>query len=391
MRLGILPAGLNLDRPIWIHAVSVGEAIAVRGLLEGLRKSFPGKKFVISTVTSTGNKIAGSLAAKDDAVIYLPLDFSFVTKGVINKINPALFIIAETEIWPNLISSIYEKEIPIVVVNGRISDRSFKGYSRIKFLVKPILNKIRLFCVQSLRDSERLTSLGVPGSKIKISGNMKFDIEGERKIDTSIYKLKLGLETKEKLFLAGSTHAHEEEVILGAYKKLLNEFPSLRLMIAPRHPERSAEVTSLIEKSGFLAQRISLLKGQALKPDNAQRIFILDTVGELIEFYNLADIVFVGGSLAKIGGHNILEPASCAKPVMFGPHMFNFRDIADLFLANKAAILVHNQKEIEAQVKYLLSDASVASELNQRAKEIIAQNKGATARNIELIRQVGTA
>lgn len=398
LRLGFLPRDLTLNRPIWLHAVSVGEAMAVRGLVEELRNIYPDKRFVISTVTPTGNKIAKSMASENDCVTYLPLDFSFIVKAVIDKINPGLFIIAETEIWPNLLSYLYKKNIPIFVVNGRISDRSFGGYLAIKFLVRPILNKITLFCVQTQRDAERLIRLGVSGDKIRVTGNMKFDIKDypdfkktclpEQARDYTDYRLKLGLSSEEKLFIAASTHSGEEEIILGTYKELLNEFPFLRLLIAPRHPERTLQIIKLIKKFDFESMRISILDRQTGKPENPQTIFILDTVGQLMSFYAISDIVFVGGSLVKKGGHNILEPASLGKPIIFGHYMFNFRDIADSFLNHNACILVSNKAELKQSIKELLNSPYKMEELGKKAKDLIVENQGATRRNLELIKSL---
>lgn len=394
-RLGFLPRDLNLDRPIWVHAVSLGEAITVAGLIEGLRKIYPDKRFVISTVTSTGNKIASTIAGPQDLAIYLPLDFSFTVRRVLNKINPALFIIAETEIWPNLISYLYKKSVPVVTVNGRISDASFKGYSAVKFLIKPILNKIGLFCVQTETDAERLRRLGVNPEKIKVSGNLKFDrlalFQG------SGYRQRLGLAAQERLLVAGSTHSGEEDILVKAYQRLLKEFPGLRLLIAPRHPERIPEVEKIIIKKGFLPLRVSRLAslpvsefaGLTHSPAHPPDIFILDIVGSLMNFYSAADIVFVGGSLVKKGGHNILEPASLGKPVIFGPHMFNFRDIARVFLDNNAAIKVKTGEGLESSIRGLLTDGPKADRLTRNASLVIAKNQGATLKIIEAIKAMG--
>ena len=259
--MGILPRYVSLNNSIWVHAVSVGEAVAVRILIEELRKFYPTKRFVISTVTATGNKIAKGIAEKTDFVTYLPLDFSFIVKRVINKIRPSLFIIAETEIWPNLISYLARLNIPIVIVNGRISDSSFRGYLMIKFLLRPILNKISLFCVQTQRDAQRLIGLGVSGDKINITGNMKFDFKDytDLKKDYTDYRLKLGLNPKEKLLVMGSTHPGEEEIILNVYQGLNKEFPDLRLLIAPRHPERAKDIEKIVIKYGLNLVRVSQL------------------------------------------------------------------------------------------------------------------------------------
>lgn len=387
-RLGILPSRLELNKPIWIHAVSVGEVMAVKNLVRELRIAWPDKRFFISTVTPTGNKIAKGIAKENDFVSYFPLDLSFIVRSVVDKVKPSLFIIMETEIWPNLISYLYRKNIPIVLVNGRLSDRSFKGYRCIKFLLKPLLNKINLFCVQTKMDAERLLHLGVLENRIKITGNMKFDNAdySDKKIASYAdkYKTLLELKPEDQLWVAGSTHPQEEEIILDVYKKLLSEFPQLKLLIAPRHPERAKEIEKIALKSGFSSIFISTLD---LKPNtyNLKPIFILDTIGELVSFYAIADIIFVGGSLIKKGGHNILEPASLGRPVIFGPYMFNFRDIAGLFLENKACILAHNREELFLNIKDLLINPAKSTELSQRAKTIILQNQGATARNLECI------
>ncbi|MBI4972652.1 MAG: 3-deoxy-D-manno-octulosonic acid transferase [Candidatus Omnitrophica bacterium] len=348
LRLGILPKNLDLDRPIWLHAVSVGEAMVAKNLLEELRIIYPDKKFVLSTVTTTGNKIARTIAQNSDFVTYLPLDFSFVVRSVIDRINPSLFILVETEYWPNLISYLYQKNIPIAVVNGRVSDQSFRGYALIKIFLKSILKKIDLFCVQTSRDAERLIRLGAPKNRVQVTGNMKFDLK-EQVLSFDVSGLQL--KEEEQLLVCGSTHPGEEEIILNVYDKLLKEFPNLRLLIAPRHPERSEEIER-----------------------------------QLLSFYSIADIVFVGGSLTKTGGHNILEPAALSKPILFGPQMFNFRDIADLFLKEKAALLIRNQKEFADKIRYLLQNPSPASLLGQRAKELIQRNQGATLRSAELIK-----
>ncbi len=395
MRLGFLPKFPELNRPIWIHAVSVGEAMAVKHLREELKERFPQKKFVISTVTATGNKIARNIAGEKDLVLYLPLDFSWIVRGVISKVNPSLFVIAETEIWPNLISCLYEKKIPIVLVNARISDRSFGKYLLAKSLLKPLLNKVSVFCAQTQVDVERLLKLGVLPDKVVRTGNMKFDIRVQDyaalKKDYADYRIKFGLGIKEKLFTAASTHPGEEEEILKAYLKVSGLFSDVRLLIAPRHPERSETVEKLINKYGELkAYRISRLSRMDTVSNDARKkpVFILDTVGQLMYFYAISDIVFVGGSLVKKGGHNILEPASLGKPVIFGRYMFNFRDISELFLKNNAGIMVKDGVELEEKLRMLLGDKEKAFQLGRAGRELILENQGAAVRNAETIRML---
>jgi len=388
-RLGFLPEGLNLDRPIWIHAVSVGEAVSVKGLVGELRKAYPHKKLVISTVTATGNKIARGLIGDGDLLTYLPLDFSFIVRKVIKKINPSLFIIAETEIWPNLITCLHKQKVPVVTVNGRISDRSYSGYRAIKLFIRPILRKVGKFCVQSETDALRLVNLGVDKGNIQVTGNVKFDINLEAAVgfDPLAGRRKLMLGLDDKLWVCGSTHPGEEEIIIKAYKELLLSFPKLKLLLVPRHPERSRDVGRLVSGNSFMPVFISSISGACPTCIN-NPVFILDIMGELLNYYSAADFVFIGGSLVKTGGHNILEPASQKKPVTFGPYMFNFRDIAKLFLENKAAVMVADYQDLVNKAKEILASNLLSKQMVERAYELIIRNKGATKKNIEVIKQL---
>lgn len=429
MRLGFSPKALREklkgQRPIWLHAVSVGEVAASIKLIEQLRVEFPDKEIVISTVTPTGNKVAASIAGDQISLIYLPLDFSFIVKRVVSIINPSILIIAETEIWPNLISVISKRGIPIVTVNSRISDSSFKGYRMLKFLIAPILNKINFFCAQAKIDADRLAALGVKADKIEVTGNMKFDNANIGNISkdggdyAKVYREKLRLRAEDKLLIAASTHPGEEEIILNIYKNLKSEFSSLKLLIAPRHPQRAKDVGKLAQEYWFAPLLVSQIKpssreacdlasgGEAipyLKRDcfvtspnqgflamtksglvNRQEVFILDTIGQLIYFYAASDIVFVGGSLIKKGGHNILEPAFFAKPIVFGPHIFNFRDMTALFLSVEAAMQAQDAGVLQENIKTLLVDSNKAALLGVRAKDLLEKNKGATAKNLKII------
>ncbi|MGD9014663.1 MAG: 3-deoxy-D-manno-octulosonic acid transferase [Candidatus Omnitrophota bacterium] len=396
-RLGFLPTALRLDRPVWIHAVSVGEAKVAGILAKQLRQAYPQKRFIFSTITTTGNRIVHSFKQPKDFLFYLPLDLSFITRMVITKLKPCVCIIVETEIWPNLIYQLSKMHVPTILVNARISDRSFLGYRVIKPLIKPLLNRLQLFCVQSLQDARRLSVLGVASDKLKITGNMKYDIIDFKRNDAD-YRLRLGLNKTDQLFVVGSTHPGEEEIILEVYKRLINEFPRLRLLIAPRHPERRPQIESLIEKLGFRVIRVSELsipvaKNKDMPPGSApavnscaKPVFLLDTIGELLSFYAIADIVFVGGSLINKGGHNILEPAYLSRPILFGPHMFNFRAMSDLFLSRQAARMVDGGEELCQTVRSLLNNPSELEAIGSRARQLVLENQGATKRNVELIK-----
>lgn len=388
-RLGFLPAQLNLNRPIWIHAVSVGEAIAMKEFLGQLRQAYPDTKLVISTVTATGNKIAQGLVKEGDFLTYLPLDFSFIVKRVLKRINPCMFIIAETEIWPNLISCLDELQVPVITVNGRISDSSYGGYWLIKFFIRPILRMVKQFCVQSELDAQRLVNLGVDRQKIQVTGNVKFDInlDSIASSDVLACRNKLMLQQFDKLLVCGSTHPGEEELIFAAYQKLLPDFSGLKLLIVPRHPERRGEISRLAQDYGFIPVLVSGIS--CIHPVGKNNpVFILDTIGELLNYYAASDIVFVGGSLVKKGGHNILEPASLKKPVIFGPHMFNFREISALFLANQAALMATNSQTLADKIRELLNSDLLVKGLVERAYDLIIKNRGATSKNIQVIKQL---
>ena len=414
MRLGIFPrqisqrlagqravVGLPIaqatgQRAIWLHAVSVGEVLASQKLLSGLRKEYPDSQIVISTVTPTGNAVARKIAGPQDIVIYLPLDISFIAAAVACRINPYLVIIAETELWPNLIGVLNKRGIPIIIVNARISDGSFRGYGLIRFLIRPVLNKISLFCLQTESDARRLAALGASPEKLLVTGNMKFDTStslsvnnadyADKKDDYADCRGRLGLKEGDKLLTAGSTHPGEEEIILRVYKELLKDFPGLKLLIAPRHPDRAREIEKLVLDCGFAPALISKLS-RITNHESRTTIFILDTIGQLTSFYAVSDIVFVGKSLVNKGGQNILEPAFFAKPILFGPHMFNFREITALYLANQAAVMVKDEEELSRKIRFFLANPLEADRLGRAGKELLSLNQGATERNLEAIKK----
>jgi 3-deoxy-D-manno-octulosonic-acid transferase len=382
----ILPKKNYLEKTIWIHAVSVGEVMTARPLVNELKKIYPQKKIVITTITSTGKKIAQSILPKEDTY-YLPLDLSFLMRSFIKRINPSLLILLETELWPNLILCTKQKNIPIVLVNGRISIISFKGYRLVKFLLKPLLKRIDLFLVQTKLDKERFLNLGLDKEKIKITGNMKFDIKdyADLKFDYSEYRKKLGLTPQDKLLVAGSTHPPEEKMIIAVYVKLKKRFPFLNLLIAPRHPQRVIEIEKLAKEFGFNPVRISQISS-ILNPYYS--LLILDTIGQLMNYYAIADIVFVGGSLVKIGGHNILEPALFKKPIIFGPYMFNFKDISEEFIKEDASLMVRSLDELYQRIEEILKDPKRGILLGERAYNLIQKNRGITEINLKWINSI---
>ncbi len=396
MRLGILSAkiaeALKDKDIIWIQAVSVGEVMAIRGLITALHTNFPAYKLLISTTTPTGNRVAHSIVSEGDSVIYFPLDLSVIARRVVKKLKPRLFITVETEIWPNLINSLCKRNIPVILLNGRLSPRSFRGYRMVRIFLKKVLSKISLFCMQAERDALRMNSLGAPQKNLVITGNMKFDIFAkDASFQTPGLETFLDLDAQDQLFVAGSTHRGEEEIILQVYKEIRDEFPHLKLLLAPRHIERTGEIEKLIAKYRLASIRASQIKmcGLGMKPTQ-RSILLLDTIGELNSIYARATIVFVGGSLVKRGGHNILEPAIWGKVILFGPCIFNFRDIIKPFLDNNAAFKVKDKEQLKQVLRTLLNNPDEREEIGMRARRIVEENKGATERNIRLIREVLT-
>ncbi|UCH12550.1 MAG: 3-deoxy-D-manno-octulosonic acid transferase [Candidatus Omnitrophota bacterium] len=413
MRLGIYPDELKdrLSRKnnIWIHAVSVGEIMVAKILVDMIKKDLSQHNIVISTVTETGNSVARKIMSADATIIYLPLDITFAIERAIELIRPVIFIIIETEIWPNLIRRLYKKSIPILLSNGRISPNSYRWYLLIKPILKNILDCITSFYMRTEEDRNKIISLGAEAGKVDVSGNMKFDsvdfhINEEERV--KMYEL-LNLEHR-KLIVAGSTHPGEEEIILKAYDRLKKKYNDISLLIAPRHIERTEDVAKLVKSHNFTAIKISELTydlqlttasartnkcEQATSAAEQVRrhnypVYILDTIGQLKLFYSLAWIVFVGGSLIKHGGQNMIEPACFGKPILFGPYTFNFKDIAALFLSKKVALLVKDEASLAEAIEMMYRDETLAKDMGERVKGVVRNNQGAAARTYNAIKTI---
>lgn len=370
---------LKNKQTIWIHTVSVGEFIAARPFIQELKKQFPDKILVVSCVTQTANSLAKKFISNEDVIIYSPLDISFIARSFVRFISPCLYICLETELWPNIICELKKNNVPIMIINGRISDKSFRGYKKISFMLKNILNKIDIFCMQTTTDARRIIELGAQVRSVKLTGNMKFDLEYE-----NIFKqINLKINPSDIILIAGSTHPGEEKIILNVYKKLREEFKNLKVIIAPRHIERTKLIEKLINDYGFSFDRLS----RTISLEKID-ICLVDTMGQLTSLYNLGQIIFMGGSLVKKGGHNILEPAIFSKPIIFGPFMFNFRDIADLFLSQKAAILVRNEFGLLTQIKFLIENPKERQLLGDNALRVVQNNRGATKKNLEIVKEI---
>lgn len=369
---------------ILVHAVSVGETMAALPLLKGIRARFPEKRLVISNVTETGRGVA--LKSNADLCIYFPFDYPFAVRSVLKKVRPDLVVIMETEIWPNFIKEARRAGIPVLLANGRISDRSVPRYLRLSWFFRPVLQKLSALCMQTAVDAERIESIGARPETVHVAGNLKYDIPVTRRSAEEVAQLKkrYGVPEGTFVFTAASTHDGEDLPVLEAYRALLASRPESFLVLAPRHPERGAAVAELVGRNGFTFLRRSQL-GSNPEPQQPGAVLVLDTVGELAGLYGASDLVFVGGSLVPTGGHNPLEPAACAVPVLFGPHMQNFREIAPLFVSRGGGRQVPDAASLAAEVVSLAADTAARTEMGRRGAGILEANAGATERHLDLM------
>ncbi|HEY4745147.1 MAG TPA: 3-deoxy-D-manno-octulosonic acid transferase [Desulfuromonadaceae bacterium] len=374
------------NRPvIWLHAVSVGEAIASRPLLKALRQRYPGHCIVLSTTTETGRAIAKGFAEKD-CCIYFPFDFLPAVQRTLDAIGPQVVIIMETEIWPNFTREAARRGIPLILANGRISDRSFGRYRQFSWFFRRPLGQFSALCMQTDADRERICAIGAPQEQALTAGNLKYDIPARQptaveKRDLRVrYSMSAGL----IVLTAGSTHPGEEESVLATYRELLNITDRLFLVLVPRHPERAGEVAKMLDRRGLIYRRRSAM-GTDTRMFRGGNVLLVDTIGELMDLYALSDLVFVGGSLVPTGGHNLLEPASVGVPSVFGPHMTNFREIAALVAKYEAGIQVDGPNGLTDACRGLIGDADRRRQLGQNGLRMVEENGGATERHLEVI------
>jgi len=366
MRFGLftplLKDQLRVKANIWVHAVSVGEVMLLDGFIDQLRKKYPAYQIVATVTTKTGYELACQRLKGKALVIPSPIDFSFAAGTFVSLIDPKMYIAVETEIWPNLYRKLFLKKIPLVVINGRISDNSFGRYKAIRFLLKGVLNQVSVWCMQSQQDAQRIMALGAQSSRVKVTGNIKFD---EYSLSSDLSSLNLTNNKDERWWVAGSTHPGEEEIVLDVYEKIVKDDPPWRLVIAPRHIERASKIKEFII-------------GRGLKD-----VIVIDTIGQLRSLYSQASLVFVGKSLCVGGGHNIIEPALYGKAIVIGPKTGNFKDIVACFKQGNAIVQVEDAHSFEMAVKELCADPSKREILGKAAKAVIAANQGATKRSLE--------
>ncbi len=380
-RLGLTISRMDkVGSSIWIHAVSVGEVLSLQNLIKKIKQDHPDWTVYFSSLTNTGVSMARKRLDEVDGIFFAPFDFKCVVKRFFRSLHPDVFILAESEFWPNILREARRQTKGILLINGRISNRSLRRYTKVKKLAGKILRHINLFLVQTERDRENLKTIGVEDERIEVAGNLKTEITLPELNEEEVSKQRknLGIQGIKRVIIAGSTRKGEEEKILQAYAEARNKKKDLLLIIAPRHIERAEEVEKICQ---------SLNLNVARKTTYSQRkeweVFILDTLGELTKFYALADIAFIGGSLIPWGGHNLLEPAFYKKPVFFGPHMDNFSFLAKKFLEAGAARVVHRKEELLDM--FLLQDQKFLENMGEKAKRTLISLQGATERTLRAI------
>ena len=375
---------------LWVHAVSMGEVLAIVPLVSAIHKAYPALKIIISTVTETGREAVENRLMGIAQHCYLPLDWPWTVRRFIRRVRPKSFIVIETELWPNLLKELRAKGISAALVNGRMSTRSFHRYLCVKPFMKDVLSCFNLCLVQSDQDAQRMIELGANPERVHRTGNMKFDVElagldGQQK--PMAFEV-LGLYPQEVLVVAGSTHPKEEGILLASYKEILNAHPNVVLLMAPRHIERSDQVVATIKSFGFEAIRRSTIEENKKKllPQNGKaRVIVLDTRGELANVYALAQVTFVGGTFVPVGGHNLLEPASWGKPVLFGPFTDHCQEIANLLLESEGGKKVHDANEMASLIVSILDDQKLACRMGRSARQVVLENQGVVKRNVEFL------
>ncbi len=391
-RLGYLPVSFNLDaaESIWIHAVSVGEVLIARALLPELRERYPKLRLFLSTTTLTGQQIARNNLRLVDEVFYFPFDFAFIVNRVLKIVQPRLFLMTETEIWPNLLRACHRHGVKTMLINGRISSRSYPRYRIARPFFRRVLRHVDRFCMQSEESARRVVDIGADRQRVAVTGSLKFEalqVPGSVPVDRGQNRVLryFRISADRPVVIAASTLKGEEEPVLEAFQRVRATMSNALLIIAPRKPERFADVERLARRAGWNVARRTELRVDA---EPREDVVVLDTIGELAQLFQVATAVFVGGSLVDSGGHNILEPAVFGKPIVFGPYMQNFAEIARTFLDNGAAIQVRNGRELETVLLELLGDPVRRARLGAAARALVEANRGARAKTLAAIAQL---
>ena len=386
-RLGALPVSFNLDAEpsIWVHAVSVGEVLAARPLVDELRARYPGFRLFVSTTTVAGQQLARRQLPQADAVFYFPIDFAWVVRRVLDRVKPRLLVLLEGEIWPHVLRECRRRGVRTAIVNGRVSARSFPRYRLLAPLMRHVLADVGAFCMQSDEAARRIALVGADPARVIVTGSLKFDAvhvpvpsAHGRPRDRVLRFFRLA--ASRPVVVAGSTMRGEERPVLQAFRRIKATQPQALLILAPRHTDRFTEVMHIARGEGFATARRTEL---AIDAEPRADVVVLDTIGELAQVYQLATVAFVGGSLVPTGGHNILEPAVYGRPVVFGPSMTNFAEIAEMFLASGAAVQVHSEHELEETLITLMGDSVRRAAIGAAARALVDANRGATERTLD--------
>jgi 3-deoxy-D-manno-octulosonic-acid transferase len=385
-RLVALNASDPDHQPLWVHALSVGEVLSAVSLTRALKRKYPGRTVVFSASTVTGYETATRLLQDDlDAVFYFPYDLIFSVRSMINRIRPALVIIVETDIWPNFLSEMKRRLIPVVLVNARLSDRSYSGYRRLSKWIAPVFQCFSFVCAQSGEDVSRFVDLGFPADKMMVSGNLKYDSAPDLVSENAIQYLRSILPgtAHQQCLVAGSTHPGEEAIVLEAFSRLKAEIPALCLILAPRNIDRADEILSLSVSYGLTSELLTLLAHTPAP--NPPSVIVVDTIGHLKALYALSDVAFVGGSLINFGGHNPLEPAAFAKPILLGPYTGDVAESCNRLLASGGARVVQNTNDLVQAAMALLTNPESAQTMGKNAFQILQENQGALEKALNAI------
>ena len=378
---GCPPAPAQLNGCLWFHAASVGEVQGLQPIVEALHDRFPSRPVVFSTFTSTGKAMAQALVPQAERVFLLPLDLPWTVGKLVRRLSPGALIVQETELWPNLFRSLGRLQVPIVVVNGRLSSRSFQRYAVIRPFTRRVLGNVSLVLAQSDAIAQRFRHLGVAARRVRTAGNTNIDRALKQAQAVQPHPMARSMAGR-RVLVAGSTHEGEETILVSVHRRLREQFPDLCLVLAPRHLERVESVVRHVQASGLSVIRRSRYPGES---GVCADVVILDTLGELVSFYRLCAVAFVGGSLVPVGGHNILEPVMFGKPLLFGPHMHHFPELADLLSSAGGAMQVRDGAHLYAQAAYLLANPSQGAAMGRRARQALDANSGALQRTCEPI------
>ncbi len=381
-RLGFCPT--QLDQCIWVHAVSLGETIAAVPLIKALKKNYPQSAILVTNMTITGSQRVKAVFGEDVYNAYIPYDLPDAVARFLNKINPRILVVMETELWPNLFAACKKRHIPIVVTNARLSEKSAKGYRSIAPLAREILSAITMLSSQAEADADRFIALGMPKERVRVTGSLKFDLELSPEITAKGADLRQLLGKNRKIWMAASTHPGEDEIMLTAHQKIRAKFPEALLMLVPRHPERFDSVAAFVAEKGFEVVRRST---KASMSDNVS-VYLGDTMGEMMILYSACDVAFVAGSFVPVGGHNVIEPAALHKPVVTGPYLFNFTEITDFMLKAEGMVKVNNADELAQSILKFFEMPEYAAKTGENAYQIVEKNRGALQRQVDVIEKV---